>query len=291
MKGIIVINPFGYPNHSVKQAERLKEEFNKKGVNVEIVKNGFLRSYIDGERLVSNFNDVKFAIFLDKDKYLSKEIELLGIKLYNSHDAIRVCDDKGETCLALINSGVKMPKTVFAPLCYRRENNIPPHFVDSVIEKLSLPVIVKESFGSMGFGVHKADTKEELLELMERFKCSPHLYQEYVGFKKGVDVRVIVIGKKAVASMERRNFSDFRSNVGQGGEGVKVDLPESFRKTAERCAEILNLDYCGVDILYGERGEPIVCEVNSNAFFEGIEKTTGINVAKLYVEHIIDENK
>jgi ribosomal protein S6--L-glutamate ligase/gamma-F420-2:alpha-L-glutamate ligase len=89
--------------------------------------------------------------------------------------------------------------------------------------------------------------------------------------------------------MERRNESDFRSNVGQGGEGVKIELLDSFRKTAEACAKILNLDYCGVDLLYGNDGEPIVCEVNSNAFFEGIEKTTGVNVAKLYVEHIINE--
>ena len=291
MKGIIVINPFGYPNHSVKQAERLREEFNKKGVEVEIVKDGFSRFFIDGEELKTTLNGVNFAIFLDKDKYLSKEIELLGIKMYNSHDAIRTCDDKGETCLALINSGVKMPKTLFAPLCYRQENKIPESFADSIIEKLSLPVIVKESFGSMGYGVHKADSMEELLELMEKFKCRPHIYQEYIGAKKGVDVRVIVIGKKAVAFMERRNESDFRSNIGQGGDGVKIELLDSFRETAEKCAKVLNLEYCGVDLLYGKEGEPIVCEVNSNAFFEGIEKTTGVNVAKLYVEHIIEDVK
>ena len=104
---------------------------------------------------------------------------------------------------------------------------------------------------------------------------------------EGVDVRVIVIGGKTVASMERRNKDDFRSNVAQGGCGVKIDLPENFQIVAESCAEILGLDYCGVDLLYGNDGEPYVCEVNSNAFFGGIEEATGVNVAKLYAEHII----
>ena len=49
---------------------------------------------------------------------------------------------------------------------------------------------------------------------------------------------------------------------------------------------MLNLDYCGVDLLYGEDG-PVLCEVNSNAFFEGLEAATGVNVAKLYAEYIV----
>ena len=122
---------------------------------------------------------------------------------------------------------------------------------------------------------------------MNQVKLKPHLFQEYIPFKKGVDVRVIVIGGKAVACMERRNDNDYRSNVGQGGQGVKIELPESFKAVAENCAEILGLDYCGVDLLYGKDGEPIVCEVNSNAFFDGIESVSGVNVAKKYAEYII----
>ena len=91
-----------------------------------------------------------------------------------------------------------------------------------------------------------------------------------------MDVRVIVIGGVAVASMQRINENDFRSNVGQGGRCVKVELSPRFRQVAERCASILGLDYCGVDLLYGDDEEPIVCEVNSNAFIGGIESATGV---------------
>ncbi len=291
MKGIIIVNPYGFPNNSIKQAERLKEEFDILGVKVQIVNNAFTLLSIEKDKLISQLEEVDFAVFLDKDKYLSIQLTKLGIRLFNSHHSIRICDDKGETCLALVNAGVNMPKTMFAPLCYRKEGKLNLDYADIIIENLKLPVIVKESYGSQGFGVHKANNKEELIALMEQFKLKPHIYQQYIGEKPGVDVRVIVIGKKVVASMERRNDSDFRSNIGQGGSGEKIVLHDSFRQTAEQCANVLGLDYCGVDLLYGNNGEPIVCEVNSNAFFEGIEKTTGINVAKLYAQYIIDEIK
>ena len=122
---------------------------------------------------------------------------------------------------------------------------------------------------------------------LEEVKTKPHIFQEYLGKKKGVDVRVIVIGGKAVAAMERRNVNDFRSNVAQGGDGIKIKLQDEFRKAAETCAKVLGLDYCGVDLLYGNEGEPYVCEVNSNAFIGGIEKATDINVARVYAEYII----
>ena len=87
--------------------------------------------------------------------------------------------------------------------------------------------------------------------------------------------------------MQRENEFDFRSNVAQGGKGTPIDLPPKFKETAEKCAKVLGLSYCGVDLLYGNDGEPYVCEVNSNAFISGIEKVTGFNVAKTYAEYIL----
>ena len=54
----------------------------------------------------------------------------------------------------------------------------------------------------------------------------------------------------------------------------------------EKAARIIGLDYCGVDVLLG--GVPAICEVNSNAMFAAMERTTGVNVARLYAEHIVD---
>lgn len=287
MKGKIIINTFLRPIESVRQAERLKDEFAKLNVSVDIVNDGFLRSQIVGNEIVTDLFDCDFIIYLDKDKYLSQELEKLGIRLFNSHNAIRVCDDKAETYIALAGKGVNIPDTIFGALCYSAQDSIADEFADKIIEKLSLPMIVKECYGSMGKGIYLAKDKDELLSVMEKVKLKPHLFQKYIDVEKGVDYRVIVIGGKAIASMKRRNDTDFRSNIARGGFGEEVELPAEYIKTAENCAKILGLDYCGVDLLKGKDDNPIVCEVNSNAFFEGIEKTTKINVARTYAEYVI----
>ena len=288
MKGFIIINPFLVPQESVYQAERLKSEFEKKEVSVEIISDAFLRAELDC-KLRSDLSSADFIIYLDKDKYQSQILTKLSVRLFNSHEAIRLCDDKAETYIALSNVGINLPKTIFGALCYNKDLSIKEEWADKIIDSLGLPVIVKEGFGSMGKGVYKADDKESLLSIMEKVKLKPHLFQQYISKKVGVDVRVIVIGGKAVCAMERVNESDFRSNVARGGSGVKVELSPEFKSVAEKCAQVLNLDYCGVDLLYGENNEPIVCEVNSNAFIGGIESATGFNVAKAYCEYILNE--
>ena len=288
LKGIIFINAFRVPRQSIEQANRLKCEFEKLNVDVQIIDNGFLQVGINENGLTCEI-DCDFAVYLDKDKYLSEILINSGIRLFNSHDTIRLCDDKAQTYIALSKKGIAVPKTIFAPLCYKADAKIDINHLKEIENKLGYPIIIKESFGSMGVGVFKADNFNQLTEYSEKLKLKPHLFQEYIGEKFGTDVRVIVIGGKVVAAMERVNDSDFRSNIAAGGKGNRIDLPKEFIAIAQESAKAVNADYCGVDILFGKNGEPVICEVNSNAFFEGIEKVSGVNVAKLYCQYIIDK--
>ncbi len=287
MKGLIFVNPFLAPKESIFCAQRLKEEFNNLNVEIEIVSDGFSNVTIDGTGARINLPKPDFAVYLDKDKYLSEVLEKAGLRLFNRHEAVRVCDDKAQTYIALSGQGLKIPKTIFGALCYSKDFSIDEKWAEKIANSLQFPLIVKESFGSMGKGIYKVNDKSELISVMEKVKLKPHLFQEFIPYKTGVDVRVIVIGGKAVASMERSNENDFRSNVAVGGKGRAIKLSKDFKRVAESCAKILGLDYCGVDLLYGKNNEPIVCEVNSNAFFGGIENTAKVNVAKTYAEYII----
>ncbi|MDE6597868.1 MAG: hypothetical protein K2K60_04440, partial [Clostridia bacterium] len=64
-----------------------------------------------------------------------------------------------------------------------------------------------------------------------------------------------------------------------------ADTP--LKDLCEKVARILNLDYCGIDILLDNDGKRYVCEVNSNAFFAEAEKVCGVNIAKKYAQLII----
>lgn len=88
--------------------------------------------------------------------------------------------------------------------------------------------------------------------------------------------------------MIRQSDNDFRSNLELGGVGIAITPPDEVIDMCERVSTILDLDYCGIDVLFGEN-KFYICEVNSNAFFGGIEQATKINVGKLYSWYIYHE--
>lgn len=277
-----------YPNGEkfYRQSRRIAEEFKGIGIEAEIRRTSEIDAAIrfDGRAEVSGGFD--FAVYLDKDKYLGRILEKAGMRLFNSSEAVERCDDKMLTYLALSDSGIEIPESVSAPLCYTPSVHPDESFLSRTAARLGFPLVAKKSFGSFGKDVRLIRTMDELRTTEKDFLYCPHFYQRYIAESAGRDIRVIVIGGRAVAAMERRaQKGEFRSNIELGGHGVCVGLTESFRLAAEKAAEALQLDYCGVDLL--EAGsKPVLCEVNSNAFFEGMEAATGMNIARLYAEHI-----
>ena len=285
---LIIINGYGLAEGIKHQVERLKEEFSKRGVEVEIIKNTQVFAYIFEGKTIIDLPKFDFLLYLDKDRYVAGLLEKAGYKLYNSIDSIIKCDDKMLTHICLADHDIKMPTTISSTLCYTDNGN--RDYLKLVEEKISLPMIVKEVYGSLGKQVYFAKNHEELLEIENKLIHVPHIFQEFISSSYGKDYRIIVIGGKVVAYMKRENPNSYLSNLAAGGTSSKTKLPDEYLKIAEKCASILGLDYCGVDILEGPNGEPIVSEVNSNAFYEGIEKTTGVNVAGCYVDYLLKKN-
>lgn len=290
MKGIVLLNAYTKSAGANRQASRIAEELNVLGVQTEMRLNGAFDADIFSSR-VRLAQKPDFVVYLDKDKYLSRLWEKEGVRLFNSADGVEVCDDKMLTYIALANGGVEIPDTLSAPLCYYPDARVREEYCRVVEERLGYPLVVKKSFGSWGIDVNLIQNFAELTKIAEEYKLFPHLYQKYIAAKRGEDTRVLVIGGKAVAAMRRRNDGDFRSNIELGGRGYPAEITKSYREISERAARLLSLDYCGIDLLEGEDGRPIVCEVNSNAFFNEAEKVTGVNIAGAYAAHIAREMK
>ncbi len=285
MKALIVINAYTQSQTELNQPNRLACELELLGCKAEIRRNDGTLARIEGGemRAVSGYD---FCVYFDKDDYCARMLEGVGLRLFNSARAIALCDDKMLTHIALSGEKIAMPTTVSAPLCYYPNEEVSQTLLAEVEQTLGYPLIVKECFGSLGKGVHLAKNREELLALAQKFKCKPHLFQAFIQESKGRDLRVIAVGGEVVASMERRSSSDFRSNVELGGEGIACPVSQEIRALAKRVATVLDLDFCGIDFLFGKDGY-LLCEVNSNAFFGGIERVTGVNVAKRYAEYIL----
>ena len=293
-KGLILINAYLKSVSQQSQAQRLQEELANVGLATDILRNDGFFACVDGEIKTTLSEKYSFCVYLDKDKYLSQMLESAGMRLFNPHSAVRDCDDKMQTYLCLAGHDVPLVKTLAGLLCYEPTESIRLSSLERIEEEIGYPVVVKECFGSLGKNVFLAKDRTELLAVMEQLKCRPHLFQKAVMTSLGKDLRVIVVGGKALGGMLRMSQTDFRSNIELGGTGQAYPLTDEIASLCQRVADILHLDYCGIDILFGEDDNPLVCEVNSNAFFGGFESVTGINVAACYAKHIcnaLGENK
>ncbi len=113
------------------------------------------------------------------------------------------------------------------------------------------------------------------------------LIQEYIEESEGSDIRAFVIGGKVVAAMKRRAAEgEFRSNIYMGGSAEVVKLNRAERQLALTAAKIMHLPVAGVDIIQSDRG-PLIMEVNPCPNIEGIEESSGINIAGLIAEYVI----
>jgi len=239
--------------------------------------------------LDGNFVRPDFVLFWDKDIRLAKELEALGIRVFNRAKAIDECNDKYITYLKLLNSDIKMPKTIIAPMVYYPQEWQNTNFVTDVEKSLKYPMVAKECFGSFGKQVFLCNNRQELVKVINNFAKRPFLLQEFIETSVGKDLRLQVVGDKVVATMMRYNDNDFRANVTNGGKMLNYQPTMAQIDMALKACKLLSLDFGGVDILFGKDDTPILCEINSNAHFINLSNCTGIDVADCIVKYVLKE--
>jgi ribosomal protein S6--L-glutamate ligase len=133
-----------------------------------------------------------------------------------------------------------------------------------------------------------AETQKAAQSVIDAFRelGADFLVQEFIKEAGGSDVRCLVVGNKVVAAMERQaKEGEFRSNLHRGGTARVTRLTPQERATAIRAAKTMGLNVAGVDILRSASG-PLVMEVNSSPGLEGIENSTGKDVAGMIIKFI-----
>lgn len=309
-KGALVTNAFLRTNKFFEHYEWLEKAAKERGISLSLLQNTALAYRIDccgqqeaarqrAEQIASE-ND--FILYWDKDISYGKLLQTLcrekGVPLFNSIEAIAVCDSKYETYLRLWEwnrscrreERISLLPTFAAPMTYANIGYTNLDFVDGVIENLGLPLVIKECFGSFGMQVYLADTREAVLSYTKKLAGKPFLYQKYQRESSGRDVRLQVVGDRVEAAMYRFSDRDFRANITNGGKMREYHPTKEECELAVRTTRVLGLDFAGVDLLFsgkaGQERADIVCEVNSNAHFKNIYDCTGVNTASCIMEYI-----
>ena len=271
-------------NKNLYSTNRLYNAGTKRGHRIDVI--DYLRCYMcigenqtaiyyDGKKL-GRYDAVLPRIGASQTSYgtaIVRQFEMIGDFVINKSDAIKSSRDKLRSLQVLAKHGIDMPITGYAS-----------HTMDihDVIEKVGkTPLIMKLLQGTQGNGMVLAETMKAAESVMNAFKQvdADILIQEFIKESSGIDIRVIVVGKKVVAAMQRVALEgEFRSNVHRGAATKHINLTPEEEEIAIKSTKILGLSVAGVDLMRSKRG-PLVLEVNSSPGLQGIELLTGADVA------------
>lgn len=204
--------------------------------------------------------------------------ENLGIYCAQTPDGLLLAQDKMKTIMKLSTAGVRVPLTVFAKNATH---------VEFIMSRLGgLPVIAKVLRGSQGQGVMICKDQEQTNTTLESFwgHSIDIMLQRFIDADRK-DIRAIVVGGKVVVSMLRTGVKDFRANISQGGTGYKVTLTADQEAMCVKSAQVLGLEFAGVDLMTDKDGKSYIIEVNGNPGSKIID-ITGHNYFVDLVEHI-----
>ena len=209
-----------------------------------------------------------------------RQFEVMRVFTPNASDAILRARDKLRCLQLLAREGMGLPTTVFG--------DNPDDTADLLAMLGEPPHVIKLNEGAQGQGVLLAEKRSASQSVIEAFRglYANFLVQEFIREARGADIRCFVVGGRVVAAMRRQaRAGEFRSNLHRGGSATSVALSPAEVDAALRAARVMGLNVAGVDLLRSRRG-PLVLEVNSSPGLEGIEATTGVDIAGEIIDYL-----
>lgn len=209
-----------------------------------------------------------------------RQFEMMDVFSANESQAISRSRDKLRCLQILSKKGIGLPVTGFAHSTKDIEGLV--NIVGGA------PLVIKLLEGTQGIGVVLTETHQAATSVIEAFRGlkANILVQEFVAEAKGADLRCFVVGGRVIAAMKRQGApGEFRSNLHRGGNAEKIKLTPKERSTAVQAAKAMGLRIAGVDLLRSNHG-PVIMEVNSSPGLEGIENSTGLDVAGDIIEFL-----
>ena len=258
-------------NRLVEEAEKLDIDLRIIGIHDTLVTEDSIVNL--GEQLEQReFVINRYKWGKDKD-----EINSLAKRSYNPLEAYNIYINKYEQVKRLRSDSFLVPKYVLGTALSDFEG---------IVKFLGKPFVAKGLESSMGEQISLIETKEDLKKLCQEYGIEKEwLFEEFITTSFGRDMRFYSIRGEVVACMQRKSQGDFRANVALGASVEAYEITPEIRQIAKDIYEQTELDFLGIDLLFGEE-KPYFCEINVMPGLEGIEKATGVNVAKKILETI-----
>ncbi len=275
---ILSRNPSLYSTASLVRAGRRKQHYVRVLDHMQCdisIETGKPQVFYQGQ-LIKNIDIIIPRIGSSATSYgasVIRQFESMGVTSTLSAEPLLRARDKLSCLQLLAAEGLGVPKSLVS-------NNY--FSINEMLDRIGdLPAIIKLINGTHGLGVILAESKSNAESIMEAFYKAKQkiMLQEYIEEAKGADIRVFIVGDEIVGVMKRQaKEGEFRSNLHRGASSSVVSLSGLEAEIALKATKILGLNIAGVDMLQSERG-PLILEVNASPGLEGIETTTGNDIA------------
>jgi RimK family alpha-L-glutamate ligase len=277
------------PNPSDPEVKLLTDEFEKKGYKVKHFIPAKVKVNISNfsqwfeelnpkAALVRGFGAAATQkIFFRLD--ILTAIEELNIRLINSRESLEIASDKFLTSIFLQNHDIPTPKTM---ICEKTSDAL------SAFDELGKDVVLKPLYGSKGIGITRITDKAFAENVIYALGQLNHVFylQEFVEHKNR-DIRILVLGDKAVAGMYRVS-DNWKTNVHAGARVEQLKLTEELKELAIKAAKIVRTEIAGVDIIETKNGYQVL-EVNSIPGFTALQKVSDINLAEAIINFFLKQ--
>jgi RimK family alpha-L-glutamate ligase len=210
---------------------------------------------------------------------LSRQLEYMGVKVFNNSKVADICNDKARTYQVVAKTGITIVDSLFCKYEHLREK----------LSRCTGQTIVKTVNGHGGQQVFLLDSQNvnEVEEVVQNVDHQDVVIQPLVG-SKHQDLRVYVIGRYIIAAVLREAKEGFKSNFSLGGKVSLYELSTKQREIVQEIMDQFQFGMVGIDFIVGDHDELIFNEIEDVVGARMLYQCTDINLVKLYLEHILD---
>ncbi len=272
--------------------KNLIEEINKRKLNSEIkvldpnnlsVLVGDDNKYYYENKIIKKPNKVWVKLGCMTNEHTKDIIgSLNNVTFINELKLLNISANKFLTAKVMKKNKIKYIKTMKF-IAYN--NNI----YENVINEFDFPLVIKSKIGSLGKGVYKISSEQELKNMLEQINLLDENYefliQEYIK-EANIDYRVVLHNGNINYIIKRKApIGEFKTNFNLQPEIELIKDTKEFEYIANTVYKAIPLNIMGIDIIK-KNDEYIVCEINSNPGFKSKDKLEG-NFVKELLDFVI----
>ncbi|ABK76769.1 glutathione synthase/ribosomal protein S6 modification enzyme (glutaminyl transferase) [Cenarchaeum symbiosum A] len=266
------------------EEKALLEAGKKKGADVRMVDCKKLALDLDGDSGTEYGTVLQRCVSYYRNVHSTAALEGMGVPVINCLRTGMLAGNKLYTHMLLRKKGVATPA---ATVAFSREAAL------ESLDKGGYPRVIKPTVGSWGRMIAKLndhDSAEGIMELRDGMYpiYQIHYLEEFVK-RPPRDIRVIMVGDKAVAAIYRYSGDDhWKTNMALGGRAEPCPVGQELEEICIKAKDAVEGQIVGVDLMESDERGYVVHEVNNTTEYKNTVRVCEVDIPSLMIDYALD---